>query len=227
MTIPTDLHFTHDAGTVTANVDTLVIAGWTGRDTAAVEEHIAELAAIGVARPTSTPCFYRASASLLTQGPSIQVLGRESSGEAECIMLAADNELWVGVGSDHTDRKVEAYDVTVSKQMCPKPVGAELWRHADVAGHWDELILRSYASLDGERRLYQEGAIAALLPPTELIERFRGGEALAQGTLMFGGTVPVIGDVGGADIFEVEIYDPRGDTSLSHIYEIHALPGTS
>lgn len=227
MTTPTELQFTIAGETLAARVDTLVIAGWTGRNNAAVEEHIAELEAIGVARPPSTPCFYRASASLLTQAPSIQVVGSMSSGEAECFMLAANDDLWVGVGSDHTDRTVEAYDVTVSKQMCPKPVGANLWRHADVAGHWDQLILRSYATLDGERRLYQEGSIAALKPPAELISLYRRGAALHPGTLMFGGTVPVIGEVSAAGRFEVEIYDPKHDTSLHHAYEIQALPGTA
>ncbi len=225
MATPAELHFTFDGKAIDANVDQLIIAGWTGRDTAAVEEHIAELETIGVARPAATPCFYRASASLLTQALSIQALGANSSGEAECFMLAAAGDLWVGVGSDHTDRKVEAFDVTVSKQMCAKPVGANLWRHADVADHWDDLILRSYATTNGERRLYQEGSIAALKPPTELIERYRDGGALEQGTLMFGGTLAVIGDVVGADRFEVEIYDPALDTSLLHGYDIQVLPG--
>src|SRR5258706_16458621 len=50
-------------------ITTLVIAGWTGRDKAAVEHHIAELAAIGVKRPRSTPCFYRLGADLLPAAP--------------------------------------------------------------------------------------------------------------------------------------------------------------
>jgi hypothetical protein len=34
-----------------------VIAGWTGRDAAAVEKHIKELEALGVKRPATTPIF--------------------------------------------------------------------------------------------------------------------------------------------------------------------------
>jgi hypothetical protein len=44
-----------------------VIAGWTGSDPAAVEHHIKELEAIGIARPASVPIFYRVSASRFTQ----------------------------------------------------------------------------------------------------------------------------------------------------------------
>lgn len=87
------------------------------------------------------------------------------------------------------------------------------------------MVLRSYATNDGIRRLYQEGSIAALKPPTELIASYRDGGALEPGTLMFGGTLAVIGKVGGADRFEVEIYDPARDTSLLHAYDIQALPG--
>jgi hypothetical protein len=51
------------------------VAGWTGRDVAALEKHIRELEAIGVKRPKTTPIFYRVSASLLTTDDTIQALG--------------------------------------------------------------------------------------------------------------------------------------------------------
>lgn len=41
------------------DVTTLIVAGWTGRDEAALRHHIEELAAIGVPRPSSVPVFYR------------------------------------------------------------------------------------------------------------------------------------------------------------------------
>ncbi len=44
-------------------VRSLVSAGWTGRDGDAVEDHIAELAAIGVKRPKTIPCFDRVAAA--------------------------------------------------------------------------------------------------------------------------------------------------------------------
>ena len=124
----------------------LVVAGWTGRDKAAVEHHIAELAAIGVKRPRRVPCFYRLGANLLTTASEVEVVGENSSGEVEFVLISAPDAVYVGVGSDHTDRKVEAYGVTVSKQMCPKPLGRELWRLAEVEGHWDRLVLRSHVT---------------------------------------------------------------------------------
>ena len=122
----------------------LVIAGWTGRDVNAVEAHIRELEAIGVKRPKNTPIFYRVAASLLTTDATIEVIGDRSSGEVECVVYSFDDGIWVGLGSDHTDRATEAFSVSISKQMCAKPVGTRLWRLEDVIAHWDALILRSY-----------------------------------------------------------------------------------
>ena len=156
-------------------IDKLIIAGWTGRDVAALERHIAELAAIGVKPPKTTPIFYRVSASLLTTNDTIEVLGEHSSGEVECVAYSFNDGLWIGVGSDHTDRKAEAFGVSLSKQMCAKPVSRELWRFAEVAPHWDRLMLRSYVGVGGKWRLYQEGSAAAMRPVPELIKLYGGG----------------------------------------------------
>ena len=123
----------------------LVIAGWTGRDQAAVERHIRELVELGVAPPSRTPIFYRVAASLLTTADAVDVIGTDSTGEVEFVLLNSDGAWWVGVGSDHTDRRAEAVGVTLSKQLCPKPLAPKLWSFDAVERHWDELILRSYA----------------------------------------------------------------------------------
>jgi len=145
---------TPEGGSLEIVVEQLVIAGWAARDLEAVEVHIRELEEIGVPRPSSVPLFYRVAADCLTTAARLQVLGGESSGEVEAVLLAdAQGGLWVGVGSDHTDRKVEAYSVAVSKQLCPKPVSAEVWPFAEVADHWDSLVLRSHVVIDGVQPL--------------------------------------------------------------------------
>jgi hypothetical protein len=85
----------------------LVLAGWTGRDKAAMEHHISELEALGVKRPATTPIYYRVAAARVTTDPMIEVPGTDSSGEVEFVLVAAGGALLVGVGSDHTDRKAE------------------------------------------------------------------------------------------------------------------------
>ena len=128
-------------------VNELVIAGWTSRDKDAMETHMLELEAIGIPRPKSAPIFYRVSADQLTQNERITVIGEDSSGEVEFFVLSLSDGLWIGVGSDHTDRKVEAYNVSISKQVCAKPISTTLWRYDDLIGHWGDLILRSYATV--------------------------------------------------------------------------------
>src|SRR5579864_3414202 len=103
-----NLHGKASPAPASVRVDRLVIAGWTGRDKAAVEKHIEELAVLGVKRPPTTPVFYRASAARLTLDDEIEVLGETSSGEVEFVLLQHGGRLWVGTGSDHTDRQVEA-----------------------------------------------------------------------------------------------------------------------
>ncbi len=206
------------------SIDHLVIAGWTGRDRAAVEKHIAELGAIGVKPPATTPIFYRASAARLTIADSIEVLGEASSGEAEFVLLQHDGRLWVGAGSDHTDREVETYGVSVSKQMCDKPIAPEFWPMVEVAPHWDKLMLRAHISEQGKRVLYQEGAVTAMLDPLELIGKYRGKAGLEDGTLMFCGTLSARGGVRPSEVFEVELDDPVLGRKIQHRYRIGTMP---
>jgi hypothetical protein len=202
----------------------LVVAGWTGRDRDALEAHIRELEGLGIARPKSTPIFYRVAASLLTIAERIEVIGGDSSGEVECIVYALGDGLWLGLGSDHTDRKAEAIGVTLSKQMCGKPVSGLLWRMSDVAPHWEKLVLHSYVTRAGKRRLYQEGPVTTMRPPEELIRLYTGGGELPTGTAMFCGTLAVHGGIEGGELFEMELDDPVLGRRLTHAYRVEQLP---
>lgn len=204
-----------------------VIAGWTGRDRKAVEKHIEELALLGVPRPASVPVFYRVSAALLSTEPSIEVVGTGSTGEAECVLIAAGGRLYVGVGSDHTDREMERHSVALSKQVCMKPLGSEVWPLEEVKEHWDALVLRSFATIDGERVLYQEGSVAALRTPVELAERYSEGAGIADGTVMYCGTLAARCAIRFATRFEMELEDPVLGRTLRHAYAITALPAAA
>lgn len=203
---------------------TLVIAGWTGRDAAAVEHHIAELERLGVKRPKRVPIYYRVAAQLLTQEDTIEVMGEDSSGEAEPVIVAMEDGLWITVGSDHTDRKAETIGVTLSKQLCPKPIARELWRFADIERHWDQVILRSFATDAQGRRLYQEGPVGKIRPLRELIAGYAGDAGLPAGTVMSCGTLAAIGGIKPAPRFELELHDPVLNRTLRHAYAITSLP---
>ncbi|WP_428133825.1 DUF2848 domain-containing protein [Bradyrhizobium sp.] len=208
----------------TVSIDQAVIAGWTGRDPVARDKHIAELEAVGIARPATTPIYYRCSARRLTTDEVIEVCGGDSSGEVEFVLIGWQGRMLVGLGSDHTDRKVESYNVTVSKQMCDKPMSPLLWQFDDVIGHWDQMILRSWAWFDGQRTLYQEGTLDAMLPVAELIERGFGKPGLPDGCAMFGGTFAAKGGIRPSVRFEYELEDPVLKRKLSHAYDVIVLP---
>jgi uncharacterized protein DUF2848 len=205
-------------------IDTLVIAGWTGRSADAVEAHIRELEAIGVPRPRAVPLYYRVSAANLTCAPRVEVVGETNSGEVEFVLMSAGGRLWVGVGSDHTDRDLERLSVASSKQVCAKPLGRDCWRYEDLAEHWDSLELRSYAHIGGTRRLYQHGLVSSIRRPEELIRKYAGEDRLPRGTAMYCGTLPVHGRVEFAHRYELELYDPVLDRCLRHVYDVAALP---
>lgn len=222
------LHFDRitRAGTdqVGIEIRNLVIAGWTGRDEAAVRHHIEELAAIGVAPPSSVPVFYRAAAANLTQAPRLEVLGPDTSGEAEPVLVSMVDGLWLGLGSDHTDRKAEAAGIALSKQLCGKPIGTALWPLAEVEDHWDELELTSSILVDGQPAIYQQGRLGAMRHPRDLLSASPGWPALPAGSAMFCGTIPAIGGIRPASHFTMELRDPVLGRTLRHAYAIDALP---
>jgi hypothetical protein len=212
------------AARITVPVTKLVVAGWTARDTAAIEHHIEELAVLGVPRPSHYPLYYRVARNQLVQGGELQAVGPDTSGEAEFVLVSHGGELWVTAGSDHTDRKAEAQSVALSKQLCGKVVAGRAWRLADVAGHWDRLILRSFIREHGKRVRYQEGSVAAMRSPADLIAGSTGGAPFNDGTVMFCGTLPAIGGIRPAERFAFELEDPVLGRKIAHAYDVTMLP---
>jgi hypothetical protein len=217
----------HSAAPLAAAIESLIVAGWTGRDVAALQHHIDELAAIGVPRPSTVPVFYRNSVNVLTQTTRLEVLGPHTSGEVEPVLVALDDGMWLGVGSDHTDRKAETMGIALSKQLCGKVVGTQLWRLEEVVPHWDRLVIRAHATIGGQRVLYQQGALAGMRTPADLLARYDGSTALKPGTVMFCGTVGAIGGIRPATRFEMELEDPVLGRKLAHAYDVVALPVVS
>jgi hypothetical protein len=205
-----------------AAVRSLIIAGWTGRDSARVEAHVKELEAEGIPRPPRTPMFYQLASSLLTLDPHITVVGPATSGEVECLLVSRDDGLWVGLASDHTDRALERTSVAKSKQVCQKPAARTLWRFSDVAPHWDQLELRSFIDADGVRAPYQSGTAAAMRAPQALVKELieRGG-AFETGSAMFCGTLATLSSIKPSSRFDMELHDPVLGRTIRHAYRVH------
>jgi len=205
----------------------LVIAGWTGRDRAAIDHHIEELAAIGVPRPSSVPLYYRVAASLLTQASQIEELGAGSSGEVEPVLVRASGRWWLTVGSDHTDRDAERAGVALSKQLCAKPIASQAWSWGAVGARADTIELRSEIFEDGKWVRYQDGTLASIRPLEQLIAGLPVDAPVADGLVLFCGTLGALPDASGRGVrpaarMQLQLID--GDRTLAHEYTTTALP---
>src|SRR5262245_52166173 len=202
------------------SLEGVVLAGYTGRDRRKALEHIAELQALGVAPPPQIPMFYPVDPALLTMDDRISVRRPETSGEVEAVLLVGPQDLFVGIGSDHTDRAHEAIDVAESKGMCRKPIGSHLWAFRDVEGHWDRLELRSWVTDGRGKRLYQEGSLAQILPPEALLAAMGAAGHETRGRAVFCGTVPAHGGIAYGRRIEAELVDPVLGRRLGRAYHV-------
>ena len=213
-----------DAAVLDVEINQLVIAGWVGRDQEAVLHHIRELEALGVPAPGAVPLFYRVATNQLTQQTQLEVVGDQTSGEAEPFVFFHRGEYWVSLISDHTDRHLETFSVALSKQACIKPVAGHAWRMADVKAHWDQLELRAWINVNGDWVTYQQGALSSLLTPLDLLTRYFAAGQVEEGFAMSCGTLSAIGGIRPASEFRMALHDPVLNRTLEHTYITGSLP---
>ena len=139
-------------------------------------------------------------------------------------MFFHDGEYWVSLISDHTDRHLETFSVALSKQACIKPVASSAWRMSEVAEHWDALELTSWIKEQGEWVIYQQGTLASLLTPPDLLARYLGDSSVKQGFAMSCGTLGAIGGIRPSSEFRMALHDPILGRTLEHHYCTGALP---
>ena len=145
----------------------------------------------------------------------------KTSGEVEYVLLfTSDNDFYVTVGSDHTDRELEKYNVALSKQICLNVISKKIWLYEDIKDHWDELVMKAWVKEKREKKLYQEGKLEKMLRPEELIKKVR--ERLTgdlTGAVVFSGTFPIIGGkINFEPYFEIELIDEMKGKLLRHVY---------
>jgi len=211
--------------TIDYNINGAILCGYTGRDQEAVHKHIQELAKGGVDPPSTVPALYPKPPWGLTQTDTIQVEGQETSGEVEFFMLIDRSRIYVGVASDHTDRELERIDIRKSKQVCPTILSRNLWNYGEVKENWDQIQIRSWATKDGNKSIYQESTLGSILPPEDLIGLVQQHlNDRIDGIALFSGTPPLLaGEMIFADRFEGELLDANLDRKITIGYGIHTL----
>jgi hypothetical protein len=105
----------------------------------------------------------------------------------------------------------ETYGLTMSKQMCDKPIAPVLWPFASVEGHWDKLMLWAHIyDADRTRIPYQEGSVGDMRAPGELRAKW--------------GHPPARDGIRPSRRFEYELEDPVLGRRIVHGYDVDELP---
>ena len=207
-------------------VKRMVNAGYVGRDQEAVRSHIEELKKEGVPVPEETPTLYPVAYYLVTTDDALEVVDESTSGEAEFVLLLAGGEIYVGVGSDHTDRSLEASSIIKSKQICPNVISPVVWSYREVKEVWDDLVLRGWVGKDGQNILYQEAKLASIMSAEDIIAfvSSRLKDENLNNLVIYSGTVPSLtGEIIFGDSFEVELHNPKTSDSLRCRYGVRLL----
>ena len=204
--------------------DALYAIGYAGRNMAKTMEHIQELKErFGVPAPKKIPTIFQMSTMLLTKDLDIDFIGHDSCGEVEYVIITQDEKVYIGIGSDHTDRKLEGSDVPKAKQVCPKPIGWKVWDYEDLKDHWDEILLKSYQTVDGKESVYQDGGLKDILPADVILDELHKRVGPVSHSIIYSGTVPVKDGFVFGSAFRGEMIDPVLHRQLTFQYGVHEI----
>ena len=146
-----------------------------------------------------------------------------TSGEVEYLIIKHSNEIYIGIGSDHTDRKLESISVPKAKQICPKPIGEEVWLYKDVKEHWNEIEAESYQNIDRKKVLYQKGKLSEILPVEKIISELENRVGNIEDSVIFSGTVPLVSTFKYGNEFICKIFDKNNNSTLNLNYKINKI----
>ena len=204
----------------------MVNAGYVGRNQDEVRKHIEELAKEGVPGPKTIPTLYPVVSRMLITDSKIEVYSNQTSGEVEYVLLVKnEEEIYVGLGSDHTDRHLEKTDIPRAKQICPNILSKKVWPLDEIKDHWDDLMIRSKVWDKGKEILYQKGRLGLILNVDSLLDfvRTKIGERLTD-IVIYSGTIGTLtGEPVFGERFEAELIDNNLNRRLDLAYEIHPL----
>lgn len=202
--------------------------GFTMRDAEKMQRHLEECYALGVPelvcdRP---PLVMPVSPWTVLTDSKVAVQRPKTSGEVEIVTLAdADGTVYVGVGSDHTDRPLEGIDIPWAKQVAPNLVAPTLWRWEDVKDHWDEVRMSCTVVDQGETVEYQDASVAEFWTPAEMLQGVRESVVPVPGAIiLFSGTVVTLDEkLRFAEKWTLRMTDPVLDRELEYTYDIEVL----
>lgn len=204
--------------------DKVFIVGYSGRDIEKTKEHIDELEReLGVKPPSKIPTIFECSKENVTQDEDLKFVGQKTSGEAEYVILKDKDEIYITIGSDHTDRALESISIYKSKQVALKPIGKEVWKFNDIKEHFDEIKLNSKQVINGKEVEYQKGKLKDILPVETIIEELTKRVGNIDNAIIFSGTVPLHDGFKFGEKFLAEMIDEKLNRKLRLEYNIEII----
>ena len=198
--------------------------GYAGRNMEKTLEHIRELEKeLGVPAPKKIPTIFQCGNYVLTQERDLHFVGEKTCGEVEYIIVLCHGKIYIGLGSDHTDRELEAASVPKAKQICAKPICSRLWDYEEIKDHWDEIKLRSWQTVDGKEVVYQDGSLADILPVEVILKELEERVGGIDNCVIYSGTVPVANGFRFGSNFRYEMDDEVLGRQLSADYNVNVI----
>ncbi len=202
--------------------------GFASRDQVAAQRTLDEMKREGINIPVKkTPIFWPKLTNRITTSNIIEVLaGSKSCGEVEATILLGkgkEKEIYIAVGSDHSDRELEKHDMVISKQMYPNVISKRVWRYEDVKQNWDAMVLRAWTvEADGKRTLYQEAKMNSLMTIEDFLDKAKEHiQGDIAGAVILMGTIPTLGGkLVFTPGFECELADEKAKKKLTCAYTI-------
>lgn len=204
--------------------DKVYVIGYAGRDMEKTQEHIDELEReLGVAPPKKIPTIFEVSKEIVTQDSDLKFVGEQTSGEAEYVILIKNGKIYITIGSDHTDRGLESVSIFKSKQVCLKPIANTIWDYDEVKAHWDSIRLVSNQIVNGKEIKYQNDTLASILPVEKILEELRERVGDINNSIIYSGTVPLIGGFEYGNKFISKIVDEKLGRTINLNYEVNVI----
>lgn len=202
--------------------------GFTIRDAAKMQAHLDEVAKEGVPPPRTDnpPIIFPISSWATITDDEVPVQYEKTSGEIEIVTLVLGDDVYVGVGSDHTDRALEAVDIPWSKQVTPNVLAPVVWRWQDVAEHWDSVLMESFVREHGTRKLFQKAGVAEFWTPIEMRDSLKGRivPVTEGGMVLFSGTVVSVDhQLSYGREWTIRMMDPVLNRTIEHTYNVIVL----
>ncbi len=200
-------------------VSELILFQWAARDMDILKRQIDEYAKFDI-KPRTMPEIYHLQPYLVTTSNYIRKISENHAGSVHYVILIKnEDEIYLTVGSDHSDKDAERCNVLAGKHMYPKVVARRAWPLEEVEDHFDELVLRSWILEGSAKTIYQEGKLKMLIKPDRIIDQVKEIVSELRNVVVFAGTLPTVrGEIKVSEYFEVELSDPVLNRKISHYY---------